>query len=64
MPKKHDTDEPIALAPRPAEAATTTGEICRMMGVAEGTFAGGKRGAPGWRVAATGKFQRRSGFGG
>lgn len=38
MPKKRFTDELIAFALRQAEAATSVGEICRKMGVAEATF--------------------------
>lgn len=38
MPKKRFTDEQIAFALRQADSGTTTGGICRKMGIAEATF--------------------------
>lgn len=37
MPRKRVADKQIAFALRQAEAGTTVGEICRMMGAAEAT---------------------------
>ena len=38
MLKKRFTDEQIAFALRQAESGTTTGEICRKLGISEATF--------------------------
>jgi putative transposase len=43
MRKTRFTDEQIAFALRQAECGTSVGEVCRKMGIAEGTFITGRR---------------------